>query len=109
MTRGTTMDRFGEPAEVVRLETRQIPHPGPGPGRVRVRMRAAAINPSDLVSIRGAYAARTALPFRPGFEGVGTIEAGSPQAKARNPEMQTPDGLPSPWRRGAGGVGRAGL
>jgi NADPH:quinone reductase-like Zn-dependent oxidoreductase len=37
-------------------------------------MKAAAINPSDLVTISGAYAHRTPLPFVPGFEGVGIVE-----------------------------------
>jgi NADPH:quinone reductase-like Zn-dependent oxidoreductase len=37
-------------------------------------MLAASINPSDLVTISGAYGSRTALPFVPGFEGVGVIE-----------------------------------
>ncbi|WP_376101006.1 alcohol dehydrogenase catalytic domain-containing protein (plasmid) [Roseomonas sp. CCTCC AB2023176] len=37
-------------------------------------MLASPINPSDLVPVAGAYPYRTALPFVPGFEGVGTVE-----------------------------------
>ena len=33
------------------------------------------INPSDIVTISGAYAHRTELPFVPGYEGVGIVEA----------------------------------
>jgi NADPH2:quinone reductase len=36
-------------------------------------MVACAINPSDLITISGAYRARTSLPFFPGFEGVGIV------------------------------------
>ncbi|WP_210739943.1 zinc-dependent alcohol dehydrogenase family protein [Nocardia coubleae] len=38
-----------------------------------VRMTAASINPSDLVTIAGAYPSRTPLPLVPGFEGVGRV------------------------------------
>jgi NADPH:quinone reductase-like Zn-dependent oxidoreductase len=44
-------------------------------------MLAASINPSDLVTISGAYASRTALPFVPGFEGVGVVEETAADAK----------------------------
>ncbi|MBR8743426.1 zinc-dependent alcohol dehydrogenase family protein [Nocardiopsis sp. MG754419] len=46
-------------------------------GFVRVRMLAAAINPSDLITISGAYA-RTVFPFRAGFEGVGVVTDADP-------------------------------
>lgn len=36
-------------------------------------MRLAAINPSDIITISGAYPTRTALPFIPGFEGIGSM------------------------------------
>lgn len=47
----------------------------PGPNEVRVRMRCSTVNPSDLVTIMGAYASRTPLPFVPGFEGIGIVDA----------------------------------
>lgn len=65
--------RFGEPAEV--LEVQEVPTPEPGPGQVRVRMIASPINPSDLMTVRGAYGLRPVLPGTPGFEGVGVVEA----------------------------------
>jgi NADPH:quinone reductase-like Zn-dependent oxidoreductase len=40
---------------------------------VEIRIRRAAINPSDLIPVTGAYRSRNALPFVPGFEGVGEI------------------------------------
>ncbi|GAB3211475.1 zinc-dependent alcohol dehydrogenase family protein [Marinactinospora endophytica] len=42
-------------------------------GSVRLRMLASTVNPSDLVTISGAYASRTRYPFVPGFEGVGEV------------------------------------
>jgi NADPH:quinone reductase-like Zn-dependent oxidoreductase len=38
-------------------------------------MVASAINPSDLLTICGTYSHRTALPFVPGYEGVGVVAA----------------------------------
>ncbi|MGJ3262404.1 MAG: zinc-dependent alcohol dehydrogenase family protein [Salinarimonas sp.] len=64
---------FGHPPDVVRLELSNRPEPEAD--AVRVRMRLAAINPSDLVTISGAYASRARLPFVPGFEGMGVIDA----------------------------------
>jgi NADPH:quinone reductase-like Zn-dependent oxidoreductase len=63
---------FGAAAEVVGTE-RYAPD-RIGPGRLRIRMRASAVNPSDIVTISGAYASRTPLPFVPGFEGMGVVE-----------------------------------
>lgn len=71
--RALRLTRFGEPAAV--LACHELPAGDPGPGEVRVRLAARPINPSDLLTIRGAYAARTPLPLVPGYEGVGTVEA----------------------------------
>lgn len=65
-------DRFGEPAEVLRVEERPVPEPGRG--EVRVRMIASPINPSDLLVVRGRYGVLPTLPATPGFEGVGVVE-----------------------------------
>jgi len=65
--------RFGEPAEV--LSVQAVPKPVPAAGLVRVRVQARAINPSDLLTIRGTYTHRTALPAVAGFEGVGVVDA----------------------------------
>lgn len=65
--------RFGAPADVLVCEP--APLVEPAPSGVVVRMRASPINPSDLVSVSGAYAFRLPLPFIPGFEGVGVVDA----------------------------------
>ena len=62
---------FGDPRQVIGLE--EVERAAPGPGEVEIRIRRAAINPSDLIPVTGAYRSRTALPFVPGFEGVGEI------------------------------------
>ncbi len=49
--------------------------PAPGPGEVRVRVRAAAVNFPDLLMTRGEYQHKPALPFTPGLEMAGEIEA----------------------------------
>lgn len=64
---------FGPATEAVTSD--EYLSPAPGPDQVHVRMSLATIHPSDLVTISGAYASRTPLPFVPGFEGVGVIES----------------------------------
>ncbi|WP_392712414.1 zinc-dependent alcohol dehydrogenase family protein [Rhizobium ruizarguesonis] len=64
--------KFGPAQEVVELERAALP-----PLRrdqVRVRLLARAINPSDIITISGAYSGRTTLPFIPGFEAFGVVE-----------------------------------
>ncbi|MGX5721373.1 zinc-dependent alcohol dehydrogenase family protein [Shinella zoogloeoides] len=62
---------FGDPRKVISLE--EVERTAPGPGAVEIRIRRAAINPSDLIPVTGAYRSRTTLPFVPGFEGVGEV------------------------------------
>ncbi|WP_253957168.1 zinc-dependent alcohol dehydrogenase family protein [Paenibacillus oleatilyticus] len=68
--------RFGEPGEVLQIETKAPVVPGPG--EISVKMRARTINPSDVIPIRGAYPHRITLPAVPGYEGVGVVEAVGP-------------------------------
>ena len=64
---------FGPPAE--RLQLDDLPAPSPGPGEVRVRLTHRSINPADLLTIRGRYEQRPALPAVAGNEGVGVVDA----------------------------------
>jgi len=61
-------------AEVLRLET--IPDPVPGPGQVLVRLGAIGVNFIEIYQRRGLY--KVAMPFGPGEEGAGTVEALGP-------------------------------
>ncbi len=69
---------LGAPAAALRLET--APVRPPGPGEVVVRVTAAGLNFPDLLLCAGRYQERPALPFSPGFEAAGTIEAVGPEA-----------------------------
>src|ERR671933_2737217 len=71
--RSVRFDKFGEPAEVLKVE--DSPVPKLGPDQVLIRMRARPINPSDLLTVRGLYGVLPQLPATPGLEGAGVIEA----------------------------------
>jgi trans-2-enoyl-CoA reductase len=64
-------ETHGNPADVLRIETRLWPTPGAD--EVAVKMRAAPINPADLNQIEGKYPVRPELPATPGFEGAGVV------------------------------------
>jgi len=63
---------FGTP-EVMRLE--EVPDPAPGPGQVLVRVRAAGVNPVETYIRSGTYARRPALPYTPGNDAAGIVDA----------------------------------
>jgi trans-2-enoyl-CoA reductase len=64
-------ERHGNPAEVLRVESR--PWPKPAADEAVVEMRAAPINPADLNAIEGKYPGRREVPAVPGFEGAGVV------------------------------------
>jgi NADPH2:quinone reductase len=64
--------QFGGP-EVMRLE--ETPAPRPGAGQVLVRVRAAGINPVDAYTRAGTYPVKPPLPYTPGKDAAGTVEA----------------------------------
>jgi trans-2-enoyl-CoA reductase len=64
-------ERHGNPADVLKIETR--PWPAPAPDEAVVQMRAAPINPADLNAIEGKYPGRKEVPAVPGFEGAGVV------------------------------------
>ena len=57
------------------LAIEELPAPEPGPGEVRIRVRAAGLNFADTLIVKGQYQERPPLPFVPGMEIAGTIEA----------------------------------
>lgn len=67
------VERFGAPDV---LELRKVPRPQPGPGEVLVRLAAIGVNFSETERRRCVpHYAGQKLPFVPGGEGAGTIEA----------------------------------
>jgi NADPH:quinone reductase len=60
--------------ETLRLET--VPDPVPGAGEVLVRLEAIGVNFIEIYQRRGIY--KLPMPFVPGEEGAGTVEAVGP-------------------------------
>src|SRR5579863_9575875 len=63
---------FGGP-EVLKLE--DVPTPKPSAGEVLVRVHAAGVNPYDTYMRAGTYAVKPTLPYTPGSDGAGVVEA----------------------------------
>ncbi|MET7426690.1 NADP-dependent oxidoreductase [Dactylosporangium sp. NPDC005555] len=72
--------RFGGP-EV--LHVAEVPVPEPGPGQVRVRVAASVVHPVDLMIRSGRFPAPlpTGLPYTPGWDVAGTVDAVGPSAR----------------------------
>ena len=64
--------KFGGP-EVLELE--EVPVPQPGAGQVLVRVHAAGVNPYETYIRAGKYALLPPLPYTPGSDGAGLVEA----------------------------------
>jgi len=68
------------PTEVLRLDT--VPRPEPEAGEVRVRVQAIPLNLNDLERINGGnMMVRPDLPYSPGMEVMGVVDAGGPGAE----------------------------
>ena len=63
---------FGGP-EVLKLE--EVGTPKPSAGQVLVRIHAAGVNPYDTYMRAGTYALKPPLPYTPGSDAAGVIEA----------------------------------
>ena len=57
------------------LALRSLPLAPPGPGQVRVKIRAAALNFPDYLMTQGRYQFKPDLPFVPGLEAAGEVDA----------------------------------
>jgi NADPH:quinone reductase-like Zn-dependent oxidoreductase len=68
-----SIDRFGEPADVIHPAER--PTLEPGPGEARVRLLLSPIHNHDLAIVRGVYGYKPPLPAVPGTEALGVIDA----------------------------------
>jgi NADPH2:quinone reductase len=62
-------------AEYAGCVVKEIPTPEPGPGEVRIRVRAAAVNFPDLMQTRGEHQHKPTVPFTPGMELAGEVDA----------------------------------
>ena len=71
--RAIRVESYGGP-EVLRIA--EVPTPEPGAGQVRVKLAASGVNFIDTYHRTGAY--KGTLPFTPGSEGAGLVDAVGP-------------------------------
>lgn len=64
--------QFGGP-EVLRLE--DVPEPAPARGRLLVAVKAAGVNPVEAYVRAGTYPRKPELPYTPGTDAAGIVEA----------------------------------
>lgn len=57
------------------LKVRDMPMPEPGRGEVRIKVRAAGVNFPDTLIIQNLYQFKPPLPFSPGGEAAGVVDA----------------------------------
>jgi NADPH:quinone reductase len=79
--------RLGGP-EDLSIET--LPDPVPGPGQALIRVNAAALNFFDTLIIAGRYQVKPELPFSPGGEACGIVEALGPDLPHSADAVQSP-------------------
>jgi len=73
---------FGPP-EVMTLE--DAPAPAPGPTQVLVRVKAVGVNPVETYVRAGTYARKPNLPYTPGSDLAGVVEAVGAQVTGLRP------------------------
>jgi len=57
------------------LQVVELPVRAPGRGELRVRVRAAGVGATDLMMLKGGYSFAPKIPFVPGYEVAGVIDA----------------------------------
>ncbi len=83
---GTTMrawrvHTYGQPLDVLQLD--EVPVPGPEAGELLVRVEGIPLNLNDLERINGGnMMVRPELPYSPGMEVMGTVEAAGAGAES---------------------------
>src|SRR5688572_29509117 len=76
------VEQFGGP-EVLRIA--EVPVPRPGIGQVLVRIRAVGANPVETYIRSGTYPVKPALPYTPGTDAAGVVEAVGDQVMTFKP------------------------
>jgi NADPH:quinone reductase len=74
--RAVMLTRKGTTPDV--LEVVDIPVAEPGAGQMRVRVRAAGVGGTDLTMLGGGYLFAPKIPFVPGYEIAGVVDAVGP-------------------------------
>ena len=79
--RAWRVHEYGAPAAVLTLDDVEIPTPGDG--ELLIRVQAITLNFNDLDGIHGRYkTVRTPMPYIPGMEVMGTVDACGAGAEA---------------------------
>ncbi len=73
--RAVMLTRKGGPKALDVLEVVALPTQEPGPGQLRVRVRAAGVGSTDLMMLGGSYLFAPKIPFVPGYEIAGVVDA----------------------------------
>lgn len=63
------------PTGVETLKWTELPTPQPGPGQVLLEVKAASLNFPDLLIVQNKYQIKPPLPFVPGSEYAGVVQA----------------------------------
>lgn len=63
------------PTGVEALQWKDVPTPDPAAGEVRIAIRAASLNYPDLLIVQNKYQFKPPLPFVPGSEYAGAVDA----------------------------------
>ena len=80
--RAIYVNQFGEP-EVLRLV--EMPVPLPTAGQILIRVRTIGVNPVETYIRSGNYARKPALPYTPGSDAAGIVEAVGSEVPAFKP------------------------
>ena len=79
--RAWRVHQYGDPLDVLQLD--EVPVPEPEAGEVRVRNQGIPLNLNDLERINGGnMMVRPELPYAPGMEVMGVVEAAGEGAEA---------------------------
>lgn len=73
--RAVSIRRAGPPES---LEAVEVPRPEAGRGQLRIRVHRAGVNFADVLARQGIYPDAPRLPFVPGYEVSGVVEAVGP-------------------------------
>ncbi|MDR3498875.1 MAG: NADPH:quinone oxidoreductase family protein [Parvibaculum sp.] len=64
---------LSEDISVLRMD--EVTLPPPGEGELRLKLKACSINFPDILMVQGKYQFKPELPFAPGMEGAGIVDA----------------------------------
>lgn len=73
------------PVGVEALRWKEMPTAEPGVGQIRVAIKAASLNFPDLLIVQGKYQIKPPLPFVPGTEFAGVVDAVGDRVKGFKP------------------------